>query len=174
MRQILHHSLQEISLLTYAPPRPSESHESAMARREKAIRFGESIFGRELLRSIAHHNCERGCDSFTLSFAEQLATKRPYNPRGLGFFVQQMKITQESEIISSDVYRQFLNSSPTIPFRSWFVCEWLNGFLDLGLEVLHGEEEAREAFGDGYFYAMWEEFVKQVRILSDDVGEHTS
>lgn len=166
MYKVLESSLQEIALLTFDVNRSYKSEDEALKQEAKAIRSVESILGRELLRFLTHHNCERGCDSFVLSFAEELATKRPYNPHALDFFIKQVRVPFGSPLASSVVYQAFMYSSPKTTFAQWYVREWLKEFQELGVKVLHGEVDASEAFGDGYFFEMWEEFVKQVSVLN--------
>lgn len=168
MHKLLEHSFDEIILLSCAPARPDESPDETHERRLKEFRAGESILGRELLESLYHHNCERGCDSYVLGFAVELATKRPYNRHALSYFTKRIKFPLSiRENPSFSIYFQaFSLARKTETFGQWFINEWMKEFKELGVKVLHGEVEASEAFGSGYFYEMWQEFVNQVQILN--------
>ena len=169
MIRIMGLSLSELSLLAAPPASERLTPEQNEKNRVKALRSGDSILGRELLHHLTRHSCERGCDSFTLSFAEELATKRRYNPNALGFFIQNFaqNFHRHRDVIENDEELSFIFFERGAPAEA-YLARWLTIFIEKGIEVLQGDLAASELFGNGYFYEMWESFIERVHAIDDD------
>jgi hypothetical protein len=159
MKAILGLTLQEISLHTLQGHFPTEAER--LIGEEKAIKFGESVLGRELLNYLPVHSCDRGCDSIELSVAELFAAKRPLNPHALNMFAQRF---------SYYVRRAEGEMLQLMQDNGWNVKDyleaWISEFFRLGIEVLHGELPAEELLGNGYARDTWqrlEEFLAESR-----------
>lgn len=157
MIAILGLTLEEISLNTLQGHFPTE--EERLIGQEKAITFGESVLGRELLNYLPVHACDRGCDSLELSVAELFAAKKPLNRNALNLFAQRF---------SYHVRRADGEMLRTMKENGWNVKDyleaWISEFFRLGIEVLHGNLAPEELFGNGYTRETWqrlEDFLKE-------------
>lgn len=157
MIAILGLTLEEISLNTLQGHFPTE--EERLIGQEKAITFGESVLGRELLNYLPVHPCDRGCDSLELSVAELFAAKKPLNRNALNLFAQRF---------SYHVRRADGEMLRTMKENGWNVKDyleaWISEFFRLGIEVLHGNLAPEELFGNGYTRETWqrlEDFLKE-------------
>lgn len=157
MIAILGLTLQEISLRTLQGRFPTE--QERLIGEQKAITFGESVLGRELLNYLPMHSCDRGCDSLELSVAELFAAKKPLNRNALNLFAQRF---------SYHVQRADGEMLTLMRENGWNVKDyleaWISEFFRLGVEVLHGELEAEELFGNGYTRETWqrlEDYLKE-------------
>ena len=161
MERILGLTLEDFSLQTLPTPRYDASEQEIAEAKAKAIRFGESVIGRELLNYLPMHSCDRGCDSIELSVAEMLAAKRPLNPHALNLFFR--RFSYSIRHANEEMLKVMQDNQWTV--RD-YVENWLNEFMLKGIQVLHGEMQPRELFGEGYLLETWtrlEEFLNQTK-----------
>lgn len=149
-------TLEEISLRTVQGHFPTE--EERILAEEKAITFGESVLGRELLNYLPLHSCDLGCDSLELSVAELFAAKKPLNRNALNLFAQ--RFSYYVQRADGEMLRLMKDNGWNV--RDYLEA-WISEFFRLGIEVLHGNLAPEELFGNGYTRETWrrlEDFLK--------------
>jgi hypothetical protein len=133
-----------------------ETEEEWLVQVEKKHTFVTSVLGRELIAYLPIHPCAVGCSVVELTAAELFVAKRPLNTRALPMLMRQF--WSGARRLDQTKVPEALKDNPAKFFEAW-----LNGFMDAGVEALHGEFDAEELFGEGKLLDTWrqlEEFLR--------------
>jgi hypothetical protein len=130
-----------------------EGQKLALAKKQD---FVGSVIGRLTLAYLPLHDCEKGCSPVELTAGELFIAKRPLNTRALPMLEQQF-ISGVRRMNSETAFPEGLREYPRDYFEKWVI-----EFIDAALDVLHGEFDAVELFGEGKQLDTWrrlEEFL---------------
>lgn len=146
--------IEEFSLVAMPRPRYGETPEQIQKNREKALEFGRSVLGRELLHRLKYVELEE-YSTIELVAAEEFSAKRKLNPEALSMFAK--RFSYYSDRMSEEVL-------DVIRGKNWRIADyfaaWVDEFMYQGIAVLKGELEASELFGDNNkLLTTWEAYV---------------